>query len=108
MGKDSVFPGRQIVATADSTLNQRIKREAALFLTLLFFGFVILPVAIYLVGDAVFGEYGGAGFADFFGTLSAKIRAGEPATWFLILSPYLVWQAVRLTVRTWHRLGRAD
>ena len=82
-------------------LKQIARKEAALFVGLLFFGFVLMPIGIYLVGQEVFGDYGGYGFGDFFGTLSAKIRAGETVAWFLILSPYLAWQTLRLTFYGW-------
>lgn len=85
------------------TLKQILTREAALFLGLLFIGFVIVPIVLFVVGQRVFGEFGGQGFADFFGTLSAKIRGGEPVAWFFILSPYLVWQTLRLTAIGWRR-----
>ena len=77
-----------------------------MFATLLFFGLVVLPIAIWFVGKAVFGAYGGAGYMDFFGTLSAKIRAGDTVAWFLVLSPYLVWQIVRLTAFGWRAVGK--
>ncbi len=60
-----------------------------------------MPIAIYLVGQDVFGAYGGAGYGDFFGTLSEKVRNGDIVAWFLILSPYLGWQCVRLSVFAW-------
>lgn len=73
---------------------------------LLFFGLVLLPIAIWFVGKTVFGTYGGAGYADFFGTLSGKIRNGDLVAWFLVLSPYLVWQCVRLMVFGWRTAGK--
>jgi hypothetical protein len=79
------------------------RRETALFLGLLFIGFVLMPFGIYLVGQEVFGDYSGHGYRDFFGTLSAKIRNGDAVAWFLVLSPYLVWQFVRLTALAWRR-----
>ena len=85
------------------SLKQTLTREAALFFGLLFLGFVVAPIAIFLVGQRVFGEFGGQGYADFFGTLSAKIRGGEPVAWFFVLSPYLVWQTLRLTAFGWRR-----
>ena len=80
-----------------------VTREIALFLVLLLAGIVVAPIGIYLVGQQVFGEFGGYGYADFFGTLSAKIRRGEAVAWFFVLSPYLLWQTVRLTRYGWHR-----
>jgi len=76
-------------------------RELALFLVLLFFGFVLVPIAIYLVGQDLLGEFGGHGYGDFFGTLSTKIRSGDTTAWFFVLSPYLVWQTLRLTLHAW-------
>jgi hypothetical protein len=78
-----------------------VKKEVLLFLALLFFGLVILPIGIWFVGAAIFGDYGGAGYADFFGTLSAKIRAGDVIAWFLVLSPWVALQIVRLATFAW-------
>jgi len=77
-----------------------------LFAILLFVGIVLLPLAIWFVGKAVFGAYGGAGYADFFGTLSGKIRSGDLVAWFLVLSPYIVWQCLRLMVFGWRSVGK--
>lgn len=83
------------------TLKQTAKKEAALLMGLLFLGFVVMPVAIFLVGEQFFGAYGGQGFGHFFGVISGKLRAGDTVAWFLILSPYLAWQISRLTVFGW-------
>ena len=87
--------------TAFESIKKIAIRESALFVGLLFVGFVLLPVAIYLVGQDVFGAYGGAGYGDFFGTLSEKVRNGDSVAWFLILSPYLGWLCVRLAALAW-------
>lgn len=68
---------------------------------MLFLGFVIMPIAIYWVGQNVLGEFGGYGYADFYGNLSAKIRGRDPVAWFFVLSPYLIWQVLRLTSFAW-------
>ena len=86
---------------------QRILKEVALFTGLLFLGFVLMPIAIYWVGQNVLGEYGGQGYGDFFATLSAKIRGGDLVSWFFVLSPYLAWQLLRLTFFAWHRVTPA-
>ena len=77
------------------------KKELALLAVLLFFGLAVLPIAIWFVGQAIFGAYGGAGYMDFYGTLSSKIRSGDLVAWFLVLAPYLVWQILRLTALGW-------
>ncbi len=85
------------------TLKQRARREAGLFVGLLFVGIVIMPIAIYSVGAAIFGDYGGEGFGDFLGTLGVKIRSGDSVAWFLVLSPYLALLVMRLMVWGWRR-----
>ncbi len=72
-------------------------RESALFLILMFVGLFLLPVSIYFVGHAMFGAYGGSGFSAFYGALHSDLRAGVGAVWFLVCSPYLGWQLLRLT-----------
>ena len=105
LGKDNRPWHAETKVTAD-TLKRIARKELALFVGLLFFGFVIVPIALYVVGERVLGDYGGPGYGYFFGTLSAKVRAGEPATWFFILSPYLVWQTLRLTAYAFRLAGR--
>ena len=70
---------------------------------LLFCGLVLMPLAIFEVGQSIFGAYGGHGYGDFFGSLSAKLRGGDTVAWFLVLSPYLGWQVLRLTVFAWRK-----
>ena len=40
------------------SLKKTAAKESAVFLGLLFFGLLILPFAVYIVGKSVFGEYG--------------------------------------------------
>lgn len=94
------------VSEQQVSIRKIIVREAALLLGLLFVGLVVLPVAIYFVGQLVFGEYGGSGYVHFFSELSGKVRAGDRAAWFLVLSPYLGWQALRLIGLGWRVAGR--
>lgn len=91
-----------------SNLKQIATKELALFVGLLFFGFVLMPIAIYIVGEAIFGDYGGYGYGDFFSTLSGKIRTGDTVAWFLVLSPYLACQTLRLMHRGWRCTGRSN
>jgi hypothetical protein len=85
-------------ATPDS---RNLKKEAAIFAVMLFLGFVILPIAIWFVGNLVFGDYGGTGYGDFFGRLRNKILSGDIGAWFLVLSPWLALQVVRVTLAGW-------
>jgi hypothetical protein len=88
------------------TFKQRFLKETALFVGLLFLGFVIVPIAIYWIAPRVLGDFGGAGYGDFFGSISAKIRGGDLTAWFFVLSPWLVWQILRLTAFAWRISGR--
>lgn len=85
----------------EGSRKKTVLRETALFLGLLFVGLVFVPIAIYWIGAQVLGEFGGYGFADFYGSLGARVRAAEAGAWFLVLSPYLVVQVLRLTWFGW-------
>lgn len=87
-------------------IKNRLRKETALLAVLLFVGLVVLPLSIYLVGMAVFGEYGNGGFSSFFGALHREFRAGEPAVLFLLLSPYLLWQLMRLAIWGFRYFGQ--
>lgn len=83
-----------------------IEKEVALLAVLLFFGLVLMPIGIFMIGEALFGSYGGHGYGEFFSIISEKIRSGDRVAWFLVLAPYMVWQSLRLMVKAWQRLGR--
>jgi len=83
-----------------------MRREAALLAGLLFAGLVLLPIVVYVVGGAVFGDYGGGSFGHFFYSLSDKIRRGDLVAWFLVLSPYIGVQCLRLIAIGWHATGQ--
>ena len=106
MGND-IAPDFENCLLAHSITRQKLTKEAALFVGLLFVGFVLMPLVLYFTGQKVFGAYGGQGYGDFFGTLSAKIRGGETVAWFFVLSPYLLWQILRLTVHGWRLASKS-
>lgn len=89
-----------------ASVRKTITREASLLLGLLLVGLVLLPIAVYLVGQAIFGDYGGGSYGHFYSELSGRIRAADPAAWFLVLSPYLGWQTLRLIALGWRAAGR--
>lgn len=91
--------------TTTPTYSQLAKREFVLFAACLAFGLLLLPAAIYLVGQAIFGDYGGDGIGQFYGGLASRIRDGDLVVWFLVLSPYLFLQILRITFRLFRRLG---
>jgi hypothetical protein len=88
------------------SMRKTITREAVLLLGFAFFGLLVLPVAIYFVGQAIFGDYGGGSYGHFYSALSGRIRTGDPAALFLVFSPYLGWQTLRLIALGWRVAGR--
>ncbi|MBT8081743.1 MAG: hypothetical protein KJO56_04885 [Gammaproteobacteria bacterium] len=83
-----------------------IRKETALFLVLLLFGLVVLPMCIWFTGQIVFGAYGGTDYGEFFGALNMRIRSLDPFAWFLVLSPWLVCQVARLMRLGWRAVGK--
>jgi hypothetical protein len=83
-----------------------LKKESLLFLYLFLVGILLLPIAIYFIGYALFGEYSGTGFPAFYGSLHSSLRSGELAVWFLVLSPYLIVQLIRGAVYALHQVER--
>lgn len=92
------------VGSETKSVKQLVRKEVALLTVLLFFGLVIMPVGIFVIGEALFGSYGGHGYGEFFSVISEKIRTGDRVAWFLVLAPYLLWQSLRLMVKAWRRL----
>ena len=90
----------------DKPVRRRLLRELAGFAALLLFGLVLLPVAVYGVGQFVFGAYEGDGFGGFYEGIVGRLAGGEPAAWFLALSPFLGIVLLRLIVWAWRRTAR--
>ena len=107
MGKDTRSPIAEfVVAENRSALVKAVRKETGLLVAFLFLGLIVIPVAIYVVGQSIFGEYGGQGYGQFFGELSGRIRSGDRVAWFLVLSPYLGWQTLRLMLFGWRLTSR--
>jgi hypothetical protein len=69
---------------------------------MLAFGLFVLPLAIYAVGVRVIGSYGAAGgMLDLAEGIWRDLLSLAPAAWLLVLSPYVVVQALRLALRMW-------
>lgn len=82
-----------------------VRKEALLLAALLIFGIVFMPSAAYLVGQLVFGDYGGDGFSGFLSKVGARLMAADGVAWLLVASPYLILQCLRLTAFGWRRIG---
>lgn len=87
------------------SLKDRVLKETAVLGTLLLAGLLLLPILIYFVGRSVFGEYGGAGFSDFYVRLHQDLRSGDEAALFLMLSPCILWLLLRSSLWLFRRLG---
>lgn len=89
----------------EDPFKKRLIHELYLFAILLFIGYIVLPVAIYFVGGAVFGAYED-GYAAFFAGLTRNLAGLSGVYWFLVLSPWLSVQTLRLTWFGLRRLKR--
>ncbi len=86
------------MVTKESAGTNRLRKELILFGVLFLIGLLVLPVVIFVVGKAVFSNYGGGGLADFVGGVLRRVFTGEAAALLLVLSPYLLWQVLRLSL----------
>ena len=82
-----------------------MRRELVTFVLLALVGVLVVPIAIYLVGAEIFGEYAGAGFGDFYRDIHSDLRERQPVVIFLLISPYLVWQLLRLSIYAFRRMS---
>lgn len=91
------------MSASTNAATSRWKKEAVLFGLLLLFGIAVLPFAIYAVGNAVFGEYGGGEYRDFHIGILTSMFSGHWTLIFLVLSPYLMLQTLRLSISACRR-----
>jgi hypothetical protein len=82
-----------------------LRQELAIFALLALVGVLLLPLMIYLVGAEIFGDYAGIGFGDFYRDIHSDLRQGRPVVVFLLMSPYLVWQLLRLSLYVFRRMA---
>lgn len=76
-----------------------VKRELFVAGILLLLGLLVLPIAIYLVGNAIFAEgYGGGKLGDFARNFGKELLGGSLPMWFLVLSPFLTISLFRLAI----------
>jgi hypothetical protein len=72
------------------------QRELALAALLLAMGLVVLPIAVYWVGQHVVGDYAAeGGLWGLVGEIWAGLGQANFLAWALVLSPYVVIQLAR-------------
>jgi len=89
-------------------MNKTVIRELILFVSMALAGIVLVPLAVFFVGELVFGEYGGDSFGHFFESLLDKLANADRFAWLLVLAPYLVLQLLRGMRIAWRWAGAAS
>ena len=80
------------------------QREVAIAAAMLAFGLLVLPFAVYFVGQQVLGDYGdGLGALALAESIWIDLLSFRLAAWVLVLSPYLTIQLARGVRRIWRR-----
>jgi hypothetical protein len=80
------------------------RREIAIAAGLIAFGLLVLPFAVYLVGQRMLGEYGdGEGPLALAESMWLDLLGLRLPAWILVLSPYLTVQLARGIRRIWRR-----
>jgi hypothetical protein len=79
-------------------------RELLLTAIALTVGFALMPVLIFFAGSALLGRYEGASLGRLFTNIYEGFRAGSPASWIVLLGPYVLWLIFR-ALRLWWRAG---
>jgi len=78
------------------------QREAAIAAAAIGFGLLVLPFAIYIVGQGLMGDYGADGgpmaLAE---SIWLDLLALRLPAWVLVLSPYVTVQLARWVRRIW-------
>ena len=96
------------MGTIESIPSISIRKEAILLLILFVAGIVLMPAAIYFVGQMIFGNYGGDGFGEFFGAIGKKLITADGVAWLLVASPYLILQCLRIMSYAWRRSSKTS
>jgi len=80
------------------------QREVTIAAALLAFGLLVLPFAVYFVGQQILGDYGdGLGALALAESIWVDLLSFRLAAWVLVLSPYLTIQLARGVRRIWRR-----
>jgi hypothetical protein len=83
-------------------------RELIVDLGLVLAGLLLLPIAVYFVGQLVFGPYQGEGYAGFFSAVTDRLGGGEASAWFLVLSPLILVSILRSAWWGWQKTATRE
>lgn len=78
-------------------------RELIIALALVLAGLLLMPLGVYLVGQATLGPYARGGMSALLGDWFRSLFRGESAPWMLALGPLavvLIWRLFRLALRS--------
>ena len=78
-----------------------MRRELLLALGWIAFGAFALPVLIYLSGITFLGRYDGVSLGRTFGTVLLGLGTLSPASWIVVVGPYLLIMLLRLLRWGW-------
>jgi hypothetical protein len=78
-----------------------LTREVAIFSLCLTLGWLLIPVAIYLVGMRLLGPYEHGSYLKFVTDIGSGVFSGSWPFWLLVSGPYLGLWAYRLWRRAW-------
>lgn len=87
------------MAESETPARRRLKKGLLVFGALFLCGLLLVPCLIYLVGQGIFGAYADGNLLAFLAAYFTRVLGADLSAWFLVLSPYLLWQTLRLTVR---------
>ena len=83
----------------DKSVPSVLKRELIVAGVLLAVGLLVLPPAVYLVGQEVVGNYESeAGLIGLLGQIWSDFVSLRLGAWLLVLSPYAIVQLLRLAL----------
>lgn len=77
----------------------RIRRELWLLVAGVIVGFILMPLAVYLVGVVTLGPYTDGGLGSFVSDYYRSLFRGWLPGWGVVLGPYLMVQLMRVLIR---------
>lgn len=82
------------------------KKELAYLVAALAVGALIEPILVFLVGQALFGDYAeGAGLGTFFGNFWKDLAVADPVPWLMLFAPYILLIWLRLVAYPFRHPG---